>query len=139
MSELCELTAVEITRDWAKVWTTANEPGQVPREIRAPSDKSRHEHRREAQHHHGHDTDHPNTAFFESITASLGESADILLIGHGKGKANEMVHLTQFWERKHPEVATKVVGAIDSNLEALSDNEVLVLVREWFEGQREFL
>jgi hypothetical protein len=63
----------------------------------------------------------------------------IVLIGHGKGKANEMLRLTQYWERKHPDVARKVVGAIASDLEVLSPDQILSLVRGWFEEYREFI
>jgi hypothetical protein len=133
------LMAVAITRDEARVWTSAEEPGVVPESIHAPSEMSRHHHVREAQHHHGHDTDHDNPVYYESITQAVDGASRILLVGHGRGKANEMVHLTQYWERKHPDVARKVVGAVDSDLDALTDNEVLALVRNWFEEYREFI
>ena len=60
-------------------------------------------------------------------------------IGHGKGKANEMLNLEQFWERKRSDIAHKVVGAIDSDLESLTQDQVLALVRDWFEQNREFI
>ena len=132
-------TAVAITRDEARVWRSATETGGAPESIHAPSEMSRHHHVREAQHHHGHDTDHVNPVFYESITRAVDDASSILLIGHGRGKANEMLHLTQYWERRHPDVAERVVGAIDSDLEALSEHQILALVREWFEEHREFL
>ena len=133
------LMAVAIMRDEAKVWTTSLESGSKPEAIHAPSEKSRHEHVREAQHHHGHETDHDNTAYFESISESVEAAGEIVLIGHGKGKANEMLRLVQYLERKHPATAEKVVAAIDSDLESLSDNQVLALVREWFDEYHEFI
>jgi len=131
-------TAVAITRDEARVWRAATGVGGVPESIHAPSEKSRHHHVREAQHHHGHDTDHLNPVFYESVTRAVDDASSILLIGHGRGKANEMLHLIQYWERKHPDVADKVVGAVDSDLEALSENQILALAREWYEEHREF-
>jgi hypothetical protein len=131
--------AVAIMRDEAKVWTTSLEHGVKPESIHAPSEMSRHHHVREAQHHHGHETDHDNVAFFESISESVKPAAEIVLVGHGKGKANEMLLLVQYLERKHPAIAEKVVGAIDSDLESLSDNQVLALVREWFDEYHEFI
>jgi hypothetical protein len=50
-----------------------------------------------------------------------------------------MLHLTQYWERKHPDIAQKVVGAIDSDLEALSPDQVLALVRDWYDEYKEFI
>lgn len=50
-----------------------------------------------------------------------------------------MLKLTQYWERKHPDLARRVVGAMDSDLEVLSGNEILALVRVWYEEHREFI
>jgi len=63
----------------------------------------------------------------------VGTAQTILLVGHGKGRANEMLNLTQYWERKRPDIAHKVVGAIDSDLESLTQDQVLAVVRDWFE------
>jgi hypothetical protein len=99
-------------RDEAHVWLTGVERDAKPETIHAPSEMARHHHVREAQHHRGHDTDHTNPVFYESISAAVAPASAIVLIGHGRGKANEMLHLTQYWDRKHPTVAEKVVGAI---------------------------
>jgi hypothetical protein len=138
MSETSEgLIVVEITRDEAHVWLTGVERDAKPETIHAPSEMARHHHVREAQHHHGHDTDHTNPVFYESISAAVAPASAIVLIGHGRGKANEMLHLTQYWERKHPTVAEKVVGALDSDLESLSPNQILALVRDWLDEDYE--
>lgn len=133
------LMAVALTRDEAKVWETGVDRDTRPELVRAPSEKSRHHHVREAQHQHMHGTDLTNPAYFESITRAVAGASSILLIGHGKGKANEMLRLTQYWERHHPEVAAKVVGAVDSDLEALTENQVLALARDWFDEYHEFI
>jgi hypothetical protein len=127
------LVVVELTRDRALVWGTGVDPDGRPHVLRAPNEKSHHMHVREAQHHHGHDTDHENTTFYESICEAVANASGIVLVGHGKGKANQMIRLTQYWERKHRDIGAKVVGAIDSDLEALSENQVLALVRDWLD------
>jgi len=139
VSELEGFVAVEITRDEARVWLAGVERGAKPETIRAPDEALRHHHVREAQHHHGHDTDHTSSVFYESISEAVKPASAIVLVGHGKGKANEMLHLTQYWERKHPDIATKVVGAIDSDVESLTANEILALVREWIGGDADLL
>ncbi len=135
MSDARRLVAVEIARDEARVWLTDFERGAQPVRSHAPDEALRHHHVREAQHHHGHDTDHTSSAFYESISEAVRPATAIVLIGHGKGKANEMLHLTQYWERKHPDVAARVIGAIDSDLESLTENEILALVREYLEPE----
>jgi hypothetical protein len=124
--------------DEARVWATGVERGTKPETIRAPSEMI-HRHVREAQHHRMHDTDHHNPVFYESITEAVEGASGILLIGHGKGKANEMLRLVQYWERKHPELARKVIGAVDSDLEALTESQVLSLVRDWFDDYPDLL
>ncbi|MHB1209814.1 MAG: hypothetical protein ACYC1I_08925 [Acidimicrobiales bacterium] len=133
------LVAVAITRDEARVWAAGVEPGSTALTVHAPSEMARHHHVREAQHHHGHDTEHQNSHFYESISQAVEGAASIILIGHGKAKANEMLHLTQYWERKHPELAQKVLGAVDSDLEALSQAQILALVRDWYGQYKEFI
>ncbi len=127
------LMVVEVTRDRALVWETGLDPDGRPHVIRAPSEKSHHVHVREAQHHHGHDTDHDNVAFYESISQAVAGASGIVLVGHGKGKADQMLRLSQYWERKHPATGAVVVGAIDSDLDALTENEILALVRDWLD------
>jgi hypothetical protein len=140
MNESVEgLAVIAIMRDEAQLWASGVEPGAIPESLHAPSEKVRHHHVREAQHHHGHDTDHRNSTFYESISASVGSAREILLVGHGKGRSNEMLNLVQYWERKHPDIAHRVVGQIESDLESLSSDQVLALVREWFEQHREFI
>lgn len=133
------LVAVAIMRDEARVWATGVERGTKPETIHAPTEMIRHHHVREAQHHRMHDTDHQNPVFYESITEAVGDASAILLIGHGKGKADEVLRLVQYWERKHPDLARRVVGAVASDLEALTQNQVLAIVREWYDDYDAFL
>lgn len=139
MSESVQgFVAVAISRDEARVWLTGVESGTKPEEVRAPSEMMRHHHVREAQHHHGHDTDHTSSVFYESIAQAIAPADTVVLIGHGKGKADTMLRFTQYLERKHPDVARKVAGAIDADLEALSENQILSLVRDWFDEYQDF-
>lgn len=131
------LVAVAIMRDEARVWASGVAPGAKPSTLHAPSELTRHHHVRGAQRNVGQAPDHDHLAFYESISAAVAGAHEIVVVGHGKGKANEMLQLTQFWERRHPEIAHKVIGAVDSDLERLTENQVLALVREWFEHYRE--
>jgi hypothetical protein len=133
------LVAVEMARDEARVWLTGVESGAKPERITAPDEMTRHHHVREAQHHSGHDTDHASAAYYDSIAYAVAPASQIVLVGHGTGKADTMLKFTQFLERKHPDVALKVVGAIDADIEALTDNQILSLVRDWFDEYHEFL
>jgi hypothetical protein len=121
-----------VQQDDTRIWTTGIEPGNKPETISSPADNLHHHHVRMAQHHGGHHTDPNRPEYLEEIAQSLSTAGEILLIGHGKGKASSVLALVQFLERKHPDLARKVVGAIDSNVEALTEPEILALAREWF-------
>jgi len=123
-----------VTQDDTRIWTTGIEPGKKPERISAPADNLHHHHVRQAQHHGGHHADPNRKEYLEEIAQALSTAGEILLIGHGKGKANSVVALVQYLERKHPDLGLKVVGALDSNLDALSEPEILALAREWFDN-----
>ena len=130
---------VALTRDEARVWLTGVESGARPERIVAPHEQERHHHVREAQHHSGRATDHDDAEFYEAIATQVAPAKEIILVGHGKGKADAVLGLTQFLERKHPTTARKVIGAVDSDIEALTSNQILALVREWFARYRDFI
>jgi hypothetical protein len=75
---------------------------------------------------------------FESVAHAVTGAQEILVIGHGKGKANHMVKMVQHWERKFPATAKLVVGAIDSDLPRLTEPEILASARAWFDHFHEF-
>jgi hypothetical protein len=43
-----------------------------------------------------------------------------------------MLHFIQFLERKHPDIAKKVVDAVDTRLQEMTEPEVLAKARDWF-------
>ena len=46
-----------------------------------------------------------------------------------------MLHFIQYLERKEPDLAAKIVDAIDTNLIAMTEPEILAMAREWFEAR----
>ncbi len=134
-----EFVAVAITREEARVWSATDVSGLRPEKFVAPTESRRHRHPRKSMDRPERESERDTREFFESVTEAVASSSHILLIGHGRGKANEMLQLIQYWERRHPDVAQRVVGAVDSNLEALSDNQVLALAHQWYEERREFI
>jgi hypothetical protein len=118
------------TRD-AKVWTTGVAPGTKPETIKALDAHGEQRHVRAAQADHMHHRKFDDTVFFGAIADAIRDAASVLLIGHGKGKANAMLSFVQFLERRRPEIAQKVDGAVDHDLEAMTDGQVLAAARDW--------
>ena len=127
-----KFVVVTITHDETKIWATGIEKGTKPERIFSP-DKSNHHHFRTDQKLKNAKTDTQTVIYFEEIAASIAGASQILLIGHGHAKASSMLHLIQYLERKHPATAHKIVDALDENLAAMSEAEVLKLARSWFD------
>lgn len=124
---------VALTQDDARIWATGLEKGTHPTTIYAPADKGLHHHVKQMQHHGGHGGDPVEQGFFDVLGRALSDASEILLLGHGVGKANAMLRFTQYMERHNPAVAKKVIGAIDADLNALTENQILAKARDWFD------
>lgn len=127
-----ETVLAVVERDRTRIWGVDAQKGTSPEQVFLPEDRGRHHHVRQAQHHGGHDTDQYASVYYEKIATALKEAREVLLLGHGKGKANSMLMLVQYLERKHPEVARKIVGAEDVNMDALTETQLLETARHWF-------
>ncbi|MEY4362101.1 MAG: hypothetical protein RL391_1407 [Actinomycetota bacterium] len=131
-SEKNPIAVVAVTQNETRVWLAGLDHDALPIHLQPPSDLGQHHHVRQAQHHRGHDTDHDDPDYFESIARALAGTEEILLFGHGHGKASHMLRFTQYLERKHPSIARAVVGAVDSDLNALTEPQILAEARTWF-------
>lgn len=121
-----------ITHRDVRIWAVNDPAGTAPERVFSAPDDQRQNHYRQVQRNDRGDTDKFDRDYFESVAVVLAPAKEILLIGHGTGKANEMLKLVQFLERYHPATAKKVVGAEDAPLEALTDAEVMAFARKWF-------
>lgn len=135
MTDISEkFVVVTLTQTEAKVWATGVAKGSQPEVIEKPA---------AAEHHHSRidvkpvvsAKENPTTiAYFNSICSAIQSASEILLIGHGVGKSSAMLHFIQFAERKHPEVAKKIADAIDLDVTAITEPEILAAARNWFKS-----
>ena len=127
---------VVINKDDARVWLSDATRGTAPEVITRPANDDAHRHVRESQTGHGHGSNHGEKEFLDAVARAIEPAADVLLMGHGKGKSNAMVRLVQHLERHHHNVAKKVVGAIDADLSAMTEPQILATARNWFEDHK---
>jgi len=136
MPELSKrLAAVAITQTYAKLWLTGLDPDAQSKKIVTAEPHERHHPGRVGLAtiaDQGHDPEYPSAVFYEEIAQAIAKAPQILLLGHGKGKANTMAKFVQYLEGKHPQLASKVVGSVNINLQAMTDPEILAKSREWF-------
>ena len=122
---------VALTTREAKIWTTGVKPGTKPETIKSADPHAEHKHVRAAQANHLHHRKIDDPVFYGAIADAVAGAGSILLMGHGKGQANAMLSFIQFLERKRPDIAKLVDGAVDHDLEAMTDGQVLAAAREW--------
>jgi len=128
---------VAVTQNEARVWTAGLDSNAKPEKVHAPEHEGRHHHQRQARNHLSHAHGSHDDVYYDSIADAVSGAKEVLIVGHGKGKASHMLRLVQYWERKHPSIARKVVGSIDSDLPSMTENQILALSREWFDHYHE--
>ena len=74
----------------------------------------------------------PQPEYFARIADELRRSDAILLMGHGKGHSNAMLHLLGYLERHEPQIAEHVLGGIDADVGDLTEAQIDDAVREFF-------
>lgn len=128
---LMTLVVVTITKHETRVWATGTARGTIPTRIYAPPELNSH-HFRDDPKHQGRGDGPGVPTYFREIIQAIKGATEILIIGHGHGKSSSMLHFIQYLERKEPDLAAKVVDAIDTNLIAMTEPEILAMARDWF-------
>ncbi len=126
-----KFVVLTITQHETRVWATGISKGALPEKIFAPSGLNSHHFRTDPV-NHGRGDGPGVPAYFEQIVKSISGASEILLIGHGHGKASSMLHFIQYLERKHAVLASKVVDALDTNIDAMTEPQILAMARDWF-------
>lgn len=127
---------VVITKDDARIWLSDATRGTAPEVITRPANDEAHRHVRESHTNHGRAPNHGEKEFLDAVAKTIEPAADVLVMGHGKGKSNAMVRLIQHLERHHQNAARKVVGAIDADLSAMTEPQILAIARNWFDDHK---
>ena len=131
-----KLVVAAVTQLETRIWATDAQRGDKPEIVARPTDENVHHHVRQGQQSHGHDSNRFERPYLEGISAALSSAGQILLIGHGTGKSNAMLNLIQYLERNHAKTAEKVVAALDLNVSALTEPQILAAAREWFDDHK---
>ena len=71
-------------------------------------------------------------AYWEAVTDELAPAGQILVFGHGNGKANASHHWITYIERHHRDVAAKVVADVRIDIDHLDEEQVLRLAQIYF-------
>lgn len=116
----------------ATVYPTDASPSQRPERLVA-TDPHGHFHK---VHHRAGDPkgayEDDSSAYWRDLTDALSPAGAILLLGHGKGKANASHHWVAYVEHHRRDVAAKVVADVRVDIDHLDDEQVLRLAQYYF-------
>jgi hypothetical protein len=66
-------------------------------------------------------------AYWSLLTQALAPAAGIILLGHGKGKANASHHLAAYMEKHRKDIAGKIIADVRADIDDLTDEQLLRL------------
>lgn len=116
------------------IYPTDASPGDRPERIVAPDPQG---HFHKVHHRAGTPNgtyEDDNASYWHEITDALEPAGAILLLGHGKGKANASHHWVAYVEEHRRDVAAKVVADVRVDIDHLADEQVLRLAQYYFAG-----
>jgi hypothetical protein len=116
-----------------KIYPTDATPDQRPEHIVALDPRG---HFHEVHHRAGnpdgtYEADDPE--YWRKVTEALAPAGAILLLGHGKGKANASHHWVADVEKHRKDVAAKIVADLRVDIDHLDDAQILRLAQQFFD------
>jgi hypothetical protein len=114
------------------IYATDAVPGQRPTQLLAADPRG---YFHKVSHHAGnpdgtYEDDSPQ--YWREVGDALAPAAAILLLGHGKGKANASHHFVAYAEKHRKDIAAKVVADVRADIDALTGEQVLRLAQQYF-------
>ena len=70
--------------------------------------------------------------YWRTLAHALSPASEVLILGHGKGKANASHHLVAFLEKHFSDVAAKIVADVRVDIDDITDNQLLRLGQLYF-------
>lgn len=125
------IVVVSVTRDHAEVWSLEERQTAALVALRRDDLHEEHRHVRPAQNLHGHGSDEGFDAYFARLAALIGDASEVMLAGHGRGKANAMEEFAEFLRLRRPEVFAKVSELRYLDATHISGRELAALARSW--------
>ena len=124
-----------VTRDHAEVWhARPGEKEPVARVVR-PEHRRENTHVRQAQAEHGHFVLEGVPEYFGALAAALDDAGEIVVVGHGSGKADFAASFVDHARENHPAVFSRISGTLHEDVSRLTPGQIIARVREWKDNQ----
>lgn len=71
--------------------------------------------------------------YWAALAKEVAGGTDIVLLGHGKGKANASHVFAGYLEKHHKEVAHRIQGEVRCDIDSITDAQLIQVGRDFFE------
>ena len=71
--------------------------------------------------------------YWAALSKEVADGTDIVLLGHGKGKANASHLFAGYLEKHHKEVAHRIQGEIRCDIDSITTAQLIQIGRDFFE------
>ena len=130
------IVVVGVTRDHAEIWSL-DERQRSPIAVLVRHDEhGEHRHVRTGQFRHGHASNEGFDGYFADIANLLAEVSEIMIAGHGKGRANAMESFAEYLQLERPRTFAKISELRYVDLPHTTGRQLAALAREWKRQQR---
>lgn len=112
-----------ITHDNARIWLL-NEDKEDPVAV-VMRDKPDNRHVRQGQHQHGHASEVTEVPYFAELASVLAVGSNVVLVGHGTGKANAMNRFVDYLSVHHAPLHQRIAATGNANIAAMSGSQII--------------
>jgi uncharacterized protein YqfB (UPF0267 family) len=71
-----------------------------------------------------------DTTFYQRIAEAVAAGGKIIVVGHGHGKSNAAVRLTEYLRTHHRETYQRVVSELTADLSSITQPQLLALAEQ---------
>lgn len=112
-----------ITQDHTRVWLL-NEDQEEPVVV-LQREQQEIRHVKSAQENHGHSSDLSEVPYFQELAAVLAVGSNVVLVGHGTGKANAMNRFVDYLAVHHEPLHQRIAATGNANLSAMTGTQII--------------
>jgi hypothetical protein len=76
-----------------------------------------------------------SSEYWRELTEALSPALTILVLGHGKGKANASHHWVSFVEKERPDVAAKIIADVRVDIDHLDGDQILRYAQHYYDDE----
>jgi hypothetical protein len=129
------IVVIGVTRDHAEVWSL-EERQRAPLAVLVRHDeRGDHRHVRTGQFAHGHASEEGFGGFYADIATVIEGASEIMIAGHGRGRANAMESFAEFLKERRRDIFARVSELRYVDLPHTTGRELAALARDWKKQQ----